>query len=76
MGFYYAGYAAGEFFVGLFVGHQEILRGGDFGVERDEAAGGADVERDGVFGERLVVGAAVDEDGEEGGDAMGAAFIA
>lgn len=34
LAFYNAGYAAGKFFVSLFVGHQEFLRGGDFGVER------------------------------------------
>ena len=51
------------------------MRGGDCGVEGEEAAGGADVEGDGALGERLVVRAAVDEHRQEGGDAMGAAAI-
>lgn len=75
LGFYYAGDAAEEFFVGLHVGHQESLRGRDFRGEREEAAGGADVERDGVFGEGLIVRVAVNEDGQEGGNAVRAAFV-
>jgi len=75
LGFYYAGDAAGEFFVGLHVGHQEFLRGRDFRGEREESAGGADVERDGVFGEGLIVRVAVNEDGQEGGNAVRAAFV-
>jgi hypothetical protein len=75
LSFYYAGDAAGEFFVGLQVGHQEFLRGQDFRGECEEAAGGADVERDGVLGEGLIVRVAVNEDGHEGGDAVRAAFV-
>jgi hypothetical protein len=75
LGFYYAGDAAGEFFVGLHVGHQEFLRGRDFRGEREEAAGGADVERDGVFGKRLIVRVTVNEDGHKRGDAVRAALV-
>ena len=64
-----------EFFVGLQVGHQEFLCGQDFRGECEEAAGGADVERDGVLAEGLTVGVAVNEDGHEGGDAGRAAFV-
>ena len=75
LGFYHAGDAARELFVGLRVGQQELLGWSDFARDREQAAAGADVQRDGVFGERFIVRVGVDEDRKKCSDTMTAAPV-
>jgi hypothetical protein len=75
LGFYYAGDAAQELFVGLRVSDQEFLRRREFAREREQSAAGADIQRNGKLGERLIVRVGVDEDRKQRGDAMIAAPV-